>query len=270
MNRRPPAAPSPSAAAPVPAAMPPPRSRLLARCLAWACAGAVLIATAGPASMRAEDVFPDPRTAALAAAAADGDGARVRSLAAAGADPDGRGQRGTTPLQWALYHRSAEGLRALLAAGADPALGAEDGKTALHLAAMADDPRLLAALLEGGASPDVRDTVTGATPLASALMGERHQNVRALLAAGAQPGLADRMGNTPLHQAAKINEFGLALALLQAGADPRARNAQGADFQRYAFMTSARLLNAQARGEREALLAWLRTHGVAIDAAAAD
>ncbi|WP_362580082.1 ankyrin repeat domain-containing protein, partial [Streptomyces sp. NPDC048417] len=117
--------------------------------------------------------------------------------------------------------------------------------------------------------PNLPNTVTGATALTAALMAERHEHFAALLAAGADPGRADRLGNTPLHVAAKINEFGHALTLLRAGADPNARNAQGVTFQRYMFMSPDRLLNARTRGERDAVAAWLRERGVALENAPA-
>ncbi|WP_394539084.1 ankyrin repeat domain-containing protein [Lysobacter enzymogenes] len=234
----------------------------------WLCLSAAS-AQPGVRAMQAREVFPAAASAELADAAANGDAAQVRALVAAGADPDARGERGITVLQWALYQRSVAGLRALLAAGADPARGADDGATVLQLAAMADDPQYLRALLDAKVDPNLSNTVTGAGALASALMAERADNVAALLAAGADPGRADRMGNTPLHVAAKINEFGHALTLLRAGADPNARNAQGVTFQRYMFMSPDRLLNARTRGEREAVAAWLRERGVAVEGAAA-
>ncbi|MGO1070852.1 ankyrin repeat domain-containing protein [Lysobacter sp. CA199] len=107
----------------------------------------------GKQSMRASEVVTDARTAELAEAAAAGDAARVRERVAAGAQVDGRGAKGVTPLQWALYHHSLAGMRALLAAGADPKVAAHDCMTVVHLAAMADDPRYLRALLEHGADP---------------------------------------------------------------------------------------------------------------------
>ena len=109
------------------------------------------------------------------------------------------------------------------------------------------------------------NAVTGAGPLRSALMGERAEQFHALLAAGADPDRADRMGNTPLHVAGQINEPARALELLEAGADPMARNAQGVTFQRYLFMTRAALLNAETRSQREAVEAWLKAHGIAIE-----
>ncbi|QWP77826.1 ankyrin repeat domain-containing protein [Lysobacter sp. K5869] len=233
----------------------------------WLCAAAAF-AQPGVRAMRASQAFSSPAAAGLAQAAADGDAARVRALVAAGADPNARGERGITVLQWALYQRSVDGLRALLAAGADPARGADDGTTVLQLAAMADDPKYLRALLEAKVDPNLPNTVTGANALAAALTAERADHFAALLAAGADPGHADRVGNTPLHVAAKINEFGHALALLRAGADPKARNAQGATFQRYMFMSPDRLLNAKTRAERGAVADWLGERGIGLENAA--
>lgn len=223
------------------------------------------VAAAMAQPVAASEVFADARVARLAEAAGAGDAARVRAAIAAGAGVDARGAKGVTPLQWALYRHSVPGMRALLRAGADPSLGADDGKTVLHLAAMADDPRYLRVLLDHRADPDTPDTVTGATALMSALMGERADNLAALLEAGADPDRADRMGNTSLHQAAKLNEFDDVLAFLKAGARADARNAQGASFQRFMFMTPDRLLNARTRGERDAVVAWLRGRGIAIE-----
>ena len=79
---------------------------------------------------------------------------------------------------------------------------------------------------------------------------------------------ADRMGNTALHQAAKLNASGQVLALLKAGANPAARNQQGASFQTFLFKLPADKLNAQARSEREAVLAWLKAHDIAVEAPA--
>jgi len=243
--------------------------RAFAAALGLCLCAAAAFAQPGVRAMRASQAFSSPAAAELAQAAADGDAARVRALVAAGADANARGERGISVLQWALYQRSVDGLRALLAAGADPAQGADDGATVLQLAAMAEDPRYLRALLDARVDPNLPNTVTGAGALAMALMAERPEHFAALLAAGADPGRADRLGNTPLHVAAKINEFGHALTLLRAGADPNARNAQGATFQRYMFMSPDRLLNARTRGERDAVSAWLREHGVAVESAAA-
>ena len=216
-------------------------------------------------STNATRVFADADVARLAAAAAAGDATQVNSLIKAGVDPNAVGDKGTSLLQWALLNQSKAGLEALIAAGADPAHTDEAGDTLMHYAAKANDASYLDILLAHRVDPNLRNAVTGVTPLMSALLGERHDQFRKLLAAGANPGLADRMGNTAVHVAAKINESQHVLEMLQAGADPASRNAQGATFQRYLNMTPIDVLSEEARREREGLQAWLKAHDVPLE-----
>jgi hypothetical protein len=213
-------------------------------------------------------VFADPALAALAEAVAVGDRDRIRALAP-GVDLSARGDQDVTFLQWALLNGSLAGLDALLDAGADPAQPGIDGDTVVHLAAMARDPAFLDALLARGADPNVRNARTGAGPLSAAMMGDRERQFDALLAAGATPWMADGVGNTPLHVAGLIDAPGRALRLLAAGADPMARNAQGATFQRYLFMGRIELLTEEASRGWEAVLDWMEAHRVPLELAAA-
>lgn len=219
--------------------------------------------------MDARQAFPDTRSAELAQAVADGDADRVRALVAAGADPNARGERGVNLLQYAMLARSPRGLQALLDSGADPSRPGMGGSTAVHGAAIANDPQYLDLLLAHRADPDVGHAETGESPLSEAAAPRYRAQFDALLRAGADPGRADRMGNTALHQAAKLNASGQVLALLKAGADPRARNLQGASFQTFLFKTPDDKLNAQARSERQAVVAWLEAHDVEVEDAAA-
>lgn len=164
--------------------------------------------------------------------------------------------------------RGRQGLRRfkrLLEGGADPLAADADGDTAMHVAAAVRNPGYLRILLAGGVSPNARNLVTGRPPIVSAMIFERDPQFDMLLAAGADPGLADRTGNTPLHIAAQINSPARALTLLQAGAPPRARNDQGQTFQRYLFMTGERLLSADARRARREVIAWLQQQGVPLE-----
>ncbi|MGH8080740.1 MAG: ankyrin repeat domain-containing protein [Lysobacter sp.] len=216
-------------------------------------------------AMDAKQAFPDPRSAELAQAVADGDAARVRALVQAGADPNARGDRGVNLLQYAMLAQSPRGLQALLDSGADASRPGLGGSTAVHGAAIANDPQYLDILLAHRADPNAAHAETGETPLAEAT-GPRYQaQFDALLKAGADPDRADRMGNTALHQAAKLNASGQVLALLKAGADPRARNRQGASFQTFLFKVPDAKLTAQGRTERTAVVAWLQEHDVALE-----
>ncbi len=211
-------------------------------------------------------IFPDAAVARLAEAVARGDRRLIAEMAPS-VNLAAQGDDGVTLLQWAVFNKSTDGLEALLAAGADPNQVGLDGDTVVHLAAMANDEAYLKILLAKGANPDVPHGDTRATPLRAALMGERVEQFHALLAAGADPDRADRMGNTPLHVAGQINEPARALELLKAGADPMARNMQGVTFQRYLFMTRVDLLNTETRRDREAVQAWLSEHDIALETA---
>ena len=224
----------------------------------------------GATSVDATQAFPEPRVAELADAAGTGDAARVAALAKAGVPLDAHGDRNVTPLQWALLEKSTRGLEALVAAGADPSEPGIDGDTVVHLAAMADDAKYLDLLLANGADADARNGTTQATPLFAALRGAREPQFRALIKAGADVDAADRTGNRPLHYAAKTNQPGRVLDLLEAGADPRATtNNTGATFQRFLFKTRDAVLSAEARGDRERVRAWLRAHDIPIEDAGA-
>lgn len=242
------------------------RSRPVAWCL---LAG---LALAGPAAgteamndTDASKVFADPRVAALIDAAAHGDAGRAQALVKQGADPNAQGERGVTPLEWTLLHKDLRGMDTLLRAGADPARPGVGGATALHLAAMADDPAYLRSLLDHGADPNAPHGVTQAPPLAAALMNPRDDAFDLLLAHHADPNRADRLGNTPLHVAAKVHKTHCVLRLLEAGADPALRNRQGATFQTYFNILPAGGLNATARAEHEQVHQWLRQHGIAVE-----
>lgn len=164
--------------------------------------------------------------------------------------------------------RNRQGLsrfRDLLDSGADPLQADGDGDTAMHYAAAARDPAYLRILLAHRVSPDTPNRITGRTPLISAMMYERDRQFDMLLAAGASPGRADRMGNTPLHVAAQINDPARVLALLKAGGPPNARNKQGQTFQRYLFMTREGLLSEEARTARRAVATWLQQHGFPVE-----
>jgi len=219
--------------------------------------------------MDTSKAFPDDaRTAELAAAATRGDAARVRALVRDGADANAHGDRGVTPLQVALLAQNIDGMRALLDAGADPNLSGLGGATTVHMAAIADDPKYLRLLLDHGGDANARHGETQAGPLAGAAGPRTDAQFRMLLDAGADPNLADRTGNTPLHAAAKINAGAHVLLLLEKGARPNARNAQDATFQTYYFKTPASVLNDAARAQRQAVTAWLQAHGIPVEAGA--
>jgi hypothetical protein len=232
-----------------------------------ALAACVVAAQAASAMTEADPrkIFPDPKTATLAAAAADGDAAKIKALVAAGADPNARGERNVTLLEWSLLRQSPRGLAALLENGANPAEPGVGGATPLHIAAMANDPQYLRILLDHGADPNAPHGATGEPPLSAALMNPDGTAFELLLERAADPNRADRLGNTPLHVAAKAHKPDAVLRLLEAGADANRRNARGDTFQVYFNIAPAGGFSGPAQHKHDAVDAWLAAHGVAVE-----
>lgn len=172
----------------------------------------------------------------LFAAAAAGDVVAIERLAARGQPIDARDDQGRTPLHVAAHLQRHEAMRALVRAGADPNALDRDRYDIVTIAAVADDVRTLATALDLGASAaNVTSPYDGTALIAAAHLGHdevvrmlirakapldhvnnlgwtaviesivlgdggaRHQaTLRALVDAGANVGIADRNGQTPL------------------------------------------------------------------------
>ena len=155
----------------------------------------------------------------------------VRSLLVAGADVNARDEAGETALLTAAsWNPNPEVVRALIVGGADVDARSDAGSTALMRAASSveypPNPGVLRALLEAGADVNVWGR-TGLTPLIlAAVFSCDPEVIRVLVQAGARVDEVDDHGWTALMFAATHCPEA-ALALLEAGADPSVRNAEG-------------------------------------------
>ena len=194
----------------------------------------------------------------LFAAAARGDASEIAKLVAAGAGVKERDRYGRTPLHVAAYAGRHDAMRALVAAGANPNALENDRYDIVTIAAVANDVPTLKVALEIGCSARnvtsrydgtaliaaahlghvevVRELIRAGAPLdhvnnlgwtaviESIVLGDggaRHTaTLKLLVDAGANVGLADRNGATPL-ALARGRGYAAMVAILEQAAKPR-------------------------------------------------
>lgn len=138
----------------------------------------------------------------------------LEALLQAGAKPDAPWDNGITMLGWG----GVETAKVLLAHGADPNARDAHGWTVLHRANAPAKVRLLVAHgadINARATPPPDDLQPGYTPLQSALMSARDDNlalVTTYLELGADPKLRDNAGRSTLAYCFSIETFKLILA----------------------------------------------------------
>ena len=177
----------------------------------------------------------------LALAATNGNADLVRLLLDAGADANAGLLGGESVLMTAARAGSLAAVEALLAHGADPAARERRGQTALMWAAAEGHNGIVRALIAAGADTNA-SLVSGFTPLFFAVREGHIDVVHALLDAGVDVnGLLERVKDGPdeavnnasyrpvddgmssLLLAVRNGHFELAVALIEAGADPNDR-----------------------------------------------
>jgi len=188
----------------------------------WALSVTLLAAVATAVDSRAADAGP-----ALVEAAKSRDHQQVRVLLRQRADVNVRALDGSTPLLWAAHWNDLETARALVKAGADVNAANEFQMTALSLACTNGSAPLIELLLTAGAIVN-RPIATGETPLMTCATSGSVDGVRRLVAYGADVNWAQpSQRQTALMWAAAEHHSSVVAALLEAGADPRARTKKG-------------------------------------------
>jgi ankyrin repeat protein len=153
-------------------------------------------ATRQPA--RASDWRLHPKFGGTLEVAVQGSPEDIRRTIAAGARVNAPDLDGRLPLEWAAFWGRPDNVAALLAAGADPRTQDTGGRSALMLGA--GNPAIVEALLKGGAPVNAADR-QGETALFLATRAGAGESIRRLCAAGADPLLKNRAGETVLQVA---------------------------------------------------------------------
>lgn len=156
-----------------------------------------------------------------------GDAAAVAASLAAGADPNCTDDHGCPVLLCALDTLQPLVVQLLLQAGADANACKPCGISAVNTAIKHRHDHLLQLLLAAGAEPNAADGI-GLIPLQCAVLENNSGAVHLLSAAGVDPNQGiDMLQRTALHLAATEASCRTVRALLEAGADVNASDAEG-------------------------------------------
>lgn len=184
------------------------------------------------ANMSLETMFENIETRKLANAAGEGKLNLVITLVQQGVDVNARGKGNATPLFWAM--RNFDGYKQLLDLGADPNVIFNDGGNVIHWTMKFEDDRFLDEALKHGGNANLVAGMLGNAPIFK-INGSKSK-LDILLANGANinfpsefinPFTNERMGDTPLIDAARINDFDSVYLLLIKGADSTLKNSSG-------------------------------------------
>ncbi|XP_077282925.1 uncharacterized protein LOC143908937 [Arctopsyche grandis] len=132
---------------------------------------------------------------------------------------------GRLPIHFAASGNNINALKFCLVKGVDLESGRESPLN--YISTLSECTEMIQLLIElPNAKINTADRL-GFTPLNNASYFNRYENVKTLLAAGADPDISDIAGNTAIHGAAKMNNLKVVKLLLKKGADPNLVNIYG-------------------------------------------
>ena len=183
--------------------------------------------------MKAQTYYSDQKQIRLLDAVDSKNPQKIDDAIEQGAQVNAVGKQEMTPLAWAFAKQNLVGYRHLLEKGANPNFKTQkvawnnDGRSVMQFAAVAENPDYLLLALKHGGSPNAPDSLRNKTILNTAIANRRKENIRILANHGADLNHSDRAGFTPLMHCVTSDEYGLALVLLELGADPSIKTPRG-------------------------------------------
>jgi uncharacterized protein len=169
----------------------------------------------------------------LAYAAEKGDVETIDNLIRRNVNVDVRWFNKPPPLFRSFLAKNKDGYVVLLRHGADPNLIDGLGHSVINLGAEEKDPFWLREALKHGGNPNLINEGNPwhpmTTPIFYAISERRYDNVKLLIAAGANVNTKNGRGLSPLLQAEDCQAYDIALLLLESGADFREKNSIGVD-----------------------------------------
>jgi uncharacterized protein len=163
----------------------------------------------------------------------------IDKILSQGAEVNFQGKEGMTALSWAFLQGNRKGYQYLSERGANPDLqmtrstltsdGLIDGNSPMSLASMHEDPWYLEITLK-----HIWNAVKGESPIFQCMMLFDHlrprpriEQLKMLIASGADLNARNRSDLTPLMNAAQLNRYDMTHILLKAGADPELKTKWG-------------------------------------------
>ncbi|MCE2570912.1 ankyrin repeat domain-containing protein [Motilimonas eburnea] len=169
-----------------------------------------------------DNAYSDKSAITLSRAAMRGDVKLINKMLASGVDVNVRGKGGETPLLWSLTALNKKGYQALLEAGADPNIQlTEYGESVMSVSSVVNDSDFLRLALAYGGDPNLRHGKNNIqiTPIFDAVVATRLENVKILMAAGANLNLRNWKRETVADFAASSNQWQIVYMMLEAGVD---------------------------------------------------
>jgi hypothetical protein len=238
---------------------------------------------------KAEEYFDNPQVIALCKAIEANDLPQIDRLLAGGADVNTKGKGNMTPLLWAFPDDQLPRFKRLLEHGADPNVAITSdmnsrgamlpGDSVTHMACATSFPGYFEAVFENGGDPSLvkNGIISNETPLFSVIKGSapnKEVKVKLLLDKGADIDHVDGAWATPARLAVGWGgQYGLALMLLEAGADHRIYPPKDNSRLIHRVIeeeSRLRRCTPDQKQDYQVLLKWLIDHGESIEEARAD